>query len=153
MVASLCTVIKGKCLSECPILNRVSNFEQRFLQDDKVSAKILETLMRHLARCLREVHILPPPIFWRFWDHRSWVETVPTLQIFKSDFSGNPFLRWWLCRGAYFSRKFSSICVRVHAVGELLLNKIKTLWKWWKFHKSYDSVLARGSNIVEEIHT
>ena len=47
MVPSLCTVIKGKCLSECQILNRVSNFEQRFLRDEKVSAKTLETSSRH----------------------------------------------------------------------------------------------------------
>ena len=36
----------------------------------------------------------------------SEAKTLPTLQVFKSDFSGNQFFRWWLCRGAYFSRNF-----------------------------------------------
>ena len=58
MVPSLCTVIKGKCWSECQILNQVSNFEQRFLRDEKVSAKTLETSMQHLSENSKSGRIL-----------------------------------------------------------------------------------------------
>ena len=58
MVPSLCTVIKGKCLSECQILNKVSNFEQRFLRDEKVSVKTLETSMQHTSENSKSGRIL-----------------------------------------------------------------------------------------------
>ena len=39
------------------------------------------------------------------------------------------------------------------AFGDFLLYFFYFLQKWWKFHKSYDVVLARGSKKFEEIHT
>ena len=45
-------------LSECQILNRVSNFEQRFLRDEKVSAKALETSMQPLSENAKSGRIL-----------------------------------------------------------------------------------------------
>ena len=58
MVASLCTVIKGNYLPEWHILNRVSNFQQRFLWDEKVSAKTLETPTQHLSENSKSGRIL-----------------------------------------------------------------------------------------------
>ena len=49
-VVVMILVYKGfpyKCQPECQIIHHVFNFEQRFLRDEKVSAKTLETSMRH----------------------------------------------------------------------------------------------------------
>ena len=50
--------IPSEWQSECQILNQVSNFEQRFLRDEKVSAKTLDTSMQHTSENPKSGRIL-----------------------------------------------------------------------------------------------